>query len=137
MNTTKDLNNFDIYGGFHLRGSYIQLDENHDENDDFTFFMSFKHTTGFKSIYYVAFENDAGFNLFPSPYIYVTSDQFAINKYSNVKTTSTITSAYDDEYLMIWWCKTGTTYQVQLCDNGSRITETINNPRSFQVINCT
>ena len=135
LKTTKDLNSIDITNGLQLFGSHIQLDKIYDQNDDFTMFIVFKQDTGFtRSDQYFAFGNNVNpsFVVHFPPFVKIKDDRFSIQKTSNTSTQETILSASKNKHLILWFTKNGNFYEVNLCDIGGLITETISSVQAFQ-----
>ena len=119
------LSDFDPKDGFLLHGSYIQLDKNYLWNDDFTLFIVFKHDTSFtQDDQYFGFGSSSA--IFP-PYVKMTADKMILYKTltPDTYTEKTLYSFQKNQYLMIWFTKTGNTYKVDLCDDSLTILESI------------
>ena len=98
-------------------------------------FIVFKHDTAFaRSTQYPSFGNNVNPSLiihYP-PYVKIRDSKFYLQKTSNTDTPESLLTAYKNKHLMFWFKKNGNFYEVNLCDNGGLITETISSVQSFQ-----
>ena len=62
----------------------------------------------------------------------ISDDDFYLQKTYKTRAQETILTAYKNEHLMLWFTKNGNFYEVNLCDNGGLITETISSLQAFQ-----
>jgi len=124
----KGLFEFNISNGFFAYAGKIWLDEYYTNNSDFTMFIILKHdSSNLDSVFGFRRELNPQY-----PFIGININSFYIQKSSTTVTRRTILSIYKNKQLMLWFTKKGTTYKVNLCNNGGLITETLSSVNYFR-----
>ena len=121
-----DLNTADIKNGLNLNGSYIHLDDTYDKDSDFTMFITFKHDTSNTRNNSFGFGSLNG-NLIQLiyPNIKMKADKFYLSETVSKNYSETMYSYYKNKQLMLWFAKSDDFYEVNLCDNGGLISESL------------
>ena len=125
------LHSFDINNGFQTEFCRIHLDDYFNQNDNFTFFIAFKHDTSNTVINQnMGFWDGSNGTWFP-PYVRITANKLYLYKTTSTFVSKNIPSSYKNKYLMIWFTKNGDEYSVAICERMVTITETISSVASF------
>ena len=125
------LSDFDINNGFKTKFCRIHLDDYFNQNDNFTFFIAFKHDTSNTEIKKNIGLWDGSTGKWFPPYVRITADKLYLYKTTNTFTSKDIPANYKNQYLMIWFTKNGNEYSVTLCERAVTIVETISSVTSF------
>ena len=126
-----DLSAFDINNGFQTKFCRIHLDDYFNQNDNFTFFIAFKHDISNTEINKnIGFWDGLTGTWYP-PYVKITADKLYLYKTTSTFVSKDIPANYKNQNLMIWFTKNGNEYSVVLCDRAVTIIETISSVTSF------
>ena len=130
IKNTINLNDADIKNGLSLYGSHIILDETYNQDSDFTIMITFKHDTSNTRDNMIGFGSVNGNKiLMIPPFAKVKADDFYLNETAQKDHSATILSSYRNKQLMLWFAKSNDFYEINLCNNGGLISESISASR--------
>ena len=116
LKNTISLIGYDTKQGLSIDQSHIQLDNILDQNSDFILFVSFLHDSSFftsQDSYYIGLGNhvNPSFTAHFKPHIIMRNEFLMRSTTYSLDYEEDILSAYQNEHLMLWFCKQGNKYK--------------------------